>query len=78
MKEECSRCDKMFEVKVPNLFCSDCVDIIKNIAKKEVFDDFRALWKKCQNYDLRGLMLNDIEKLEEKHLKEVSGNSSHN
>ena len=37
-------------------------------AKKEVFDDMKELWKRCQNHDLRGLMLNDIEEMEKKHL----------
>ena len=43
MKEECSRCDKIIETKVPSMFCSDCVDEMVEImveqAKKEVFDD---------------------------------------
>lgn len=51
-------------------YTKDEIKAIIYQAKKEVFDDFRALWKKCQNHDLRGLMLNDIEEMEKEHLKD--------
>ncbi len=48
-------------------------------AKKEVFDDIEKVWKKCQNKDIREMILKDLEELEKHHLstfKEKRHNSS--
>lgn len=61
--------------------CSDTnyheQELIK-VAKQEVFDDMRKLWQKCQNHDLRGLMLNDIKEMEEYHLSTFATQKKNN
>ena len=43
MKQECSRCDKKVNEKIPVMFCLDCVEEIRLHNIRAVFEDIETI-----------------------------------
>lgn len=57
------------EGKITQKLLQDIICKAKQEKAKEIFEDMESIYKKCENSDIRGIVLSDINELKKHHLE---------